>query len=177
MTLLPPNKTALEARLAETLADATALPVNHHSLWNPATCPLNILPWLAWAVGVVEWSAEWPEQQQRAVVAAALERRRRLGNVTSTQEAIENLGLPGLLFSEWFSYGGNPATYRIINTVPGREMDQSQYDQIINTLHRNSRLSAWPHLVGWSPISRGILSSAQATTHLNTVTLYPEDSP
>lgn len=41
------------------------------SLWNPATCPANLLPFLAWALSVDVWDPTWPIATKRAVVAAA----------------------------------------------------------------------------------------------------------
>lgn len=174
--LLPPNRTPLEALTAQTIAEATALAVEHHTLWDPDTCPEDVLPWLAWAVGVAEWSADWPESQRRAVVGAAIARRRRLGTVQSARESVEavvNMGIDGLEFAEWFEYGGRPGTFRIVNTVAGRVMNQAQYDQIINVLHRSCRLSAWPEMVGWSPESYRSARPAMAGTYLSTVTVYP----
>ncbi len=51
--LLPPNRTALGARLAA--SHPLALPVPLRTLWNPATCPAHCLPFLAWAFSVDQW--------------------------------------------------------------------------------------------------------------------------
>ncbi|MCD9124037.1 phage tail protein I, partial [Cupriavidus sp. UGS-1] len=49
-SLLPPNATPLERNLATVGAEAIAgVPVPLRDLWNPATCPPALLPFLAWA--------------------------------------------------------------------------------------------------------------------------------
>ena len=62
-SLLPPNASALD-RAAESVIvkQLDAIDQPHRALWNPNTCPLEFLPWLAWAMGVEAWRSEWPEE-------------------------------------------------------------------------------------------------------------------
>ena len=55
INLLPPNASALERAIAATGAGIDTLPVAVRDVWNPATCPVALLPWLAWALAVDEW--------------------------------------------------------------------------------------------------------------------------
>lgn len=48
-SLLPPGSTPLERRLAQTCSGISDLQVPLRDLWNPATCPVSFLPYLAWA--------------------------------------------------------------------------------------------------------------------------------
>lgn len=91
-TLLPPNATPLERALAK----ASAMP---HSLeeirqlWNHRTCPLHLLPWLAWAWSVDEWDPAWTEGQQRAMVGASIRLHKKKGTVWAVREALLRSGL------------------------------------------------------------------------------------
>ncbi|MCS0905680.1 phage tail protein I, partial [Escherichia coli] len=51
-SLLPPGSTPLERRLAQTCSGISDLQVPLRDLWNPATCPVSFLPYLAWAFSV-----------------------------------------------------------------------------------------------------------------------------
>ena len=68
-TLLPPNASALERAVEGAIrARLEAVPVPLATLWNPDTCPVALLPWLAWALSIDEWDDTWIEAQQRAVI-------------------------------------------------------------------------------------------------------------
>lgn len=73
--LLPYNATELQKDLADAALDLLASAPGYigdlANLWNPATCRLDLLPYLAWALGVDEWDPDWDEATQRAVVADA----------------------------------------------------------------------------------------------------------
>jgi P2-related tail formation protein len=51
-SLLPPNVSGLERALEQASARVGDIPVPIDPLWNPATCPARLLPWLAWALSV-----------------------------------------------------------------------------------------------------------------------------
>lgn len=61
ISLLPPNATELE-RALELLIDARIGDISTplRDLWSAENCPEALLPWLAWALSVDQWSADWP---------------------------------------------------------------------------------------------------------------------
>lgn len=69
-TLLPPNATKAERAMEAVPARIDDIPASFRDLWNPRTCPINLLPWLAWAVSMDSWDASWPEHTKRARIAA-----------------------------------------------------------------------------------------------------------
>jgi len=89
-SLLPPNATPLE-RAFETAADRLRAPAVH-TLWDPWECPVHLLPWLAYAVGVGEWSDGWEEATKRQAIASAMAIARRRGSVWSVREALRAAG-------------------------------------------------------------------------------------
>lgn len=112
VSLLPPNATSLMRAAAKAADRAFDLPLQVRDMWNPDTCPVDFLPWLAWAFSVDYWRAEWPESIKRNVIRTAVNAHRRNGTKTAVKEAIESLGAR-LELQEWFEYDGDPYTVRI----------------------------------------------------------------
>ena len=171
--VLPPNRTELEAALEKLARRATETTTPLHRLWDAERCPLHLLPWLAWALGVDEWSSEWPEERKRAVVATALQVRRRAGTTGAVRTAVEALDIEGIEYSEWHEYGGDPGTYRITATLEERGMSQEQYDELVRVIDRASRLSAHLDPVGFEVVGRGFYQAASATQHGQVTTVRP----
>jgi phage tail P2-like protein len=91
--LLPPNASALERAIAATGAGIDTLPVAVRDVWNPATCPVALLPWLAWALAVDEWDETWSEAVKRTVIADAIQVHRHRGTVWSLKKSLAPLGM------------------------------------------------------------------------------------
>ena len=53
-SLLPHNASPQERAIEAATARLADVPVPLRDLWNPETCPAELLPWLAWAFGVDE---------------------------------------------------------------------------------------------------------------------------
>lgn len=171
-SLLPPNRSPLEGALEAVTERSTAVEAPFNALWDPWECPASVLPWLAWALGVQEWSARWPEARRRGVVAAAMGIRRRAGTAAAVREAVEALDIEGIEYSEWHEHGGAPGTYRITATLEERGMDEGQYEELVAVINRAGRLSAWLDPVGFTVVGRArprvatTLLGGQATTVL-----------
>ncbi len=101
--LLPPNQTRLEA----SLANAAALPHTPEVLallWDAQRCPVQLLPWLAWALSVDEWSEAWTEAQKRAVVQESIALHRKKGTPWAVKTALAAIGYPVLELVEQRAY-------------------------------------------------------------------------
>ncbi|WP_047237349.1 phage tail protein I [Chromobacterium subtsugae] len=97
--LLPPNRTALEAALADALAlnlDASAL----RGLADSARCPAVVLPWLAWARSVEQFDAARTEAEQRALIASSFDVHRRKGTIAAMRQVFRDLGLGEVAIDE-----------------------------------------------------------------------------
>lgn len=117
MTLLPPNASTFEKALENATA-IPALPVPLRELWNPATCPEHLLPWLAWALSVDNWDTNWPLTVRRAVIANAIEVQRHKGTVGAVRTAIANFGA-AMVLREWFELApaGTPGTFEVVLSI------------------------------------------------------------
>lgn len=90
--LLPPNSTPLERALASVSARISNIPVPIASIWNAATCPKSMLPWLASALSVDVWDDAWPEETKRLAIASSLDIHQRKGTGAAVQAALESSG-------------------------------------------------------------------------------------
>lgn len=91
-SLLPPSATKQERAIANSLARLTDIPVPIRALYNAQTCPVNMLPWLAWAYSVEEWDSHWPEATKRAVIAVSVAVHRIKGTPASIKMALDAAG-------------------------------------------------------------------------------------
>ena len=101
--LLPPNATVLERALAK----ATSMPHTPEvlaSLGDSQRCPVDLLPWLAWAMSVDEWQDDWPEARKRAAVRAAVELHRKKGTPWAVLRALAVHGFEDCEIIEYASF-------------------------------------------------------------------------
>lgn len=90
--LLPLNATPLERAVdgASARLDEVDVPVG--DLWSPARCPLALLPWLAWTLGVETWDPDWPEETKRQFVAEAFAVHREKGTPAAIRRVLRLIG-------------------------------------------------------------------------------------
>lgn len=155
--LLPANSATLERIAAEVGVRATELPVIIRDLWNPETCPSNLLPWLAWAWSVDEWSDAWSERQRRDTVKQALAVQRIKGTIGAVTRGLGALGLP-VRVQEWFNQtpAGAPYTFRLLLDVDQAPLRQADLVKILDVVATVKNLRS--HLEG---VLLAVRSSAQ----------------
>ena len=113
--LLPPNATPQERALSEAIARISGVDVSGiRAVWNPDTCPANLLPWLAWAFSVDQWDSNWLEEQRRETVRRAIAVQRKKGTAGAVKSALGALGFTARL-QEWHQLtpAGAPYTFRL----------------------------------------------------------------
>ena len=88
------------------------LPVPVRDAWNPERCPAHLLPWLAWALDVEHYRADWPEAVQRRAIAASWNAHAVMGTKASILRAFVALGVRAYI-REWFETGGQPHTFDV----------------------------------------------------------------
>ena len=92
-TLLPPNATAFERSLEQAMAvGGDDRPVFIDLVWRPFDCPVAVLPFLAWALGVRRWDPAWPEAVRRQAVADAIAVHRIRGTLGAVRAALDEIG-------------------------------------------------------------------------------------
>ncbi|GAK43598.1 phage tail protein I [Tepidicaulis marinus] len=98
--LLPPNASQLERDLDASIEHALAIPVRIADVWDPHTCPLDILPWLAWAWSVDLWDENWSVEARRNTTAASLAFHKRKGSPGAMRDALRAAGYGEVEFIE-----------------------------------------------------------------------------
>ncbi|MCL6262175.1 phage tail protein I [Craterilacuibacter sp. RT1T] len=89
--LLPPNRTPLEAAVANA-TDFDADPSVIAKLWSADDCPAALLPWLAWSLSVDGWELADNEAERRALIKTSIDLHRHKGTVWAVEEAIKAAG-------------------------------------------------------------------------------------
>lgn len=115
MSLLPPNSTPLERAFETVQSDALAgVPVPIRDLWNPATCPASLLPFLAWGLSIDFWDSDWTEAEKRTAIAGAIDAQRRKGTPASLRAVLDRFD-PMIGLAEWFEDRGtlDPHEFRL----------------------------------------------------------------
>ena len=86
--------TALEKQLERVTGNAVeTLGIPVREIHDPAKCPSELLPWLAWERSVDYWRDDWIEQTKRTVIAASVAVHRKKGTLTAVRQAIAATGL------------------------------------------------------------------------------------
>jgi phage tail P2-like protein len=116
-SILPNNATPLERALEQSTARVADVPTPIQELWNPATCPMELLPWLAWALSADRWDTDWSEDQKRQAVAQAIDLQRKKGTPAALDAVLASFD-ELLTMTEWHELNprGVPHTFTI--TLP-----------------------------------------------------------
>ncbi|WP_455825123.1 phage tail protein I [Pseudomonas graminis] len=111
-SLLPINSTQLERAIEAASTDRTVIPLR--SLYNPTTCPVHLLPQLAWAWSVDRWDDRWTEAAKRNAIRASFYIHSRKGTIGALRRVVEPLGYL-LEVIEWWQTvpEGPPATFAL----------------------------------------------------------------
>ena len=167
-SLLPPNATALLKDLEATFEGSFDLPTLNRYVVNPQSAPAHILPWLAWAVSVDDWSDNWSEEVRRNVIKASIEVHKKKGTIGALKKALEAFNYTNVKVEEWFEYGANPYFFRVFFDVvePGFDVNiLPDVGKVIdNTKNARSHLESL----------RAYLSAEMGLTYLGSIIISKE---
>ena len=114
--LLPPNRTPLQAALADTGVPAIVPATLRHTA-DATRCPATLLPWLAWAKSVDSWDEAVTEPARRALIRQSFAIHQRKGTAGAVRRALAALGVT-VDFSEWQHMpGAAPYTFGLVAWV------------------------------------------------------------
>ena len=172
--LLPGNATELERHAAEALAQIERVPVPLRQLWNPDTCPVALLPYLAWAFSVDRWSPTWPESAKRAAIRAAYFIHAHKGTIGALRRVVEPLGYL-IEVVEWWQETppGVPGTFRLKIGVLDSGIDEAMYQELTWLIDDAKPLSRHLEGLAVSLEVRGTTYIGAALVDGETLTVYP----
>ena len=123
--LLPINATAQERALSLTTGRLGAVPVPVGELWDPLTCPVGILPWLAWSLAVDPWDSDWTETQKRQAISKSIEVHRVKGTIGALTRALQAIGYECVVNDQT----GTPYVFRVGVDVTSGPVGEDVYSQ------------------------------------------------
>lgn len=154
-SLLPPNATPLERALEAATARIGDVPVDVAAIWDPATCPIAVLPWLAWSLSVDSWDPAWPDAVKRDAVARSIALHRRKGTRFSVEAVLARYD-ELLTLVEWHEATppGTPHSFDIVlpitpgGNAPGGERATAAFaENVLRDVARVKPLREHPTLI------------------------------
>ena len=171
-TLLPPNATDLERKLAEVGIDAFELP-STRIIKDIDHVPSQFLPFIAWQKSVDYWDNNWQEELKRKVIKESRDLHRLKGTPTAIKKALEPFGYEVTLI-EWFKAEPNlvPGTFNLELNVIGKSLNAETYSEI-NRLVSESK-AASRHLANLTVTINLILTIRNLIVHQTALTYTSE---
>jgi phage tail P2-like protein len=130
-TLLPPNASQLEQLAAQALARIERVPIPIRDLVNPDRCPVDLLPYLAWAFSVDRWDSSWSEAIKRQVIKTSYYVHSRKGTIGALRRVVEPLGYLIEVLEWWQTVPeGVPGTFAIKIGVLDTGITEEMYQEL-----------------------------------------------
>ena len=145
--LLPPNASQLEQLAAEALAQIERVPVPIRDLISPDRCPVDLLPYLAWAFSVDRWESSWSEATKRKVIKASYFVHAHKGTIGALRRVVEPLGYL-IRVTEWWQQvpEGVPGTFTLEIGVLETGITEEMYESLSLLIDDAKPVSR--HLIG-----------------------------
>ncbi len=170
--LLPVGSSPLEVAAAAACAKLENVPLPLRELWDPLACPLEFLPYLAWALSVDRWDESWPESTKRRVIQSAWFIHSHKGTVGAIRRVVEPLGYL-IKVTEWWETSDPPGTFRLDVGVLETGITEEMYlemERLIADAKPASR-----HLIGLTITQdiTGTVYLAAVSLDAEVLTVYP----
>lgn len=135
--LLPQNATGFETALAEAVSRISDVPVLIRDVWDPETCPENVLPWLAWALSIDQWNTGWTVAQKREAISSAILVQKFKGTTQAVHSALGAVDLDARVV-EWHreQVPGVPYTYRLLIDATSNAATIGEIFEALDTIDR-----------------------------------------
>ncbi|WMJ01399.1 phage tail protein I [Pseudomonas chlororaphis subsp. aurantiaca] len=171
-SLLPLNSTLLERGVEVATEEVTEIPLR--TLYNPDTCPVHLLPYLAWAWSVDRWDPSWTEPVKRSAIKASYYIHAHKGTIGALRRVVEPLGYL-IEIIEWFNTvpEGVPGTFALKVGVLETGITEEMYQELERLIDDAKPVSR--HLTGLaiSLESKGALNISVAVYEGDEIDVYP----
>lgn len=173
-SLLPPSSGSWLRYTEAGTARLSGITVALRTLWTPTACPVDLLPYLAWALSVDRWDKSWPAERKIAAIQKSYWLHRRKGTRAAVRRVVEDMGFSAT-FAEWFDVGDEPGTFRLevdVNEVGLTQKTLSELNRLIDDAKPVSR-----HMVQFNIASKvkGDIHIGSASFAGEIISIYPEE--
>ena len=141
-SLLPGNACDLERQAAQALAQIQRVPIPLRQLWNPNTCPTQLLPYLAWSLSVDRGDGHWSDATKRAAIRASFFIHSRKGTIGALRRVVEPLGYLIEIIEWWQTVPqGVPGTFGLKIGVRDTGITEEMYQELVELIDDAKPLS------------------------------------
>ena len=169
-TLLPPTATKLEKNLSQAIVCEPPIPLR--SLWDPQTCPYELLPYLAWQYSVDRWDENWSEEIKRKVIAEAFEIHKLKGTKEAIRRAVEPFGFL-IKIIEWWQNNQTPGSFGLEIGVLDKGITEESYNELSRIIDDVKPVSRQLTRLAIQLVSKGSLTMGASSYDGNTLDIYP----
>jgi phage tail P2-like protein len=171
-SLLPLNSTPLERAIEATFAETTLIPLR--TLYNPDTCPVHLLPHLAWAWSVDRWDPAWPEPVKRAAIKASFYIHKHKGTIGALRRVVEPLGYLIKVLEWWQTVPeGVPGTFALKVGVLDTGITEEMYRELDRLIDDAKPVSRQLTGLAISLETQGNLNISVALYEGDVIDVYP----
>ncbi|EMB9094495.1 phage tail protein I [Escherichia coli] len=173
-SLLPPSASDFMRCVERGTARLSALPVSLNQLWDPDTCPVALLPYLAWALSVDRWDRDWTEETKRQVIRDAWAIHRHKGTISAIRRVVEPFGYV-INVTEWWETSDPRGTFRLDIGVLDVGITEEMYTEMERLIADARPVSR--HLVGLNIMQdiQGYLYTGGVMYDGDVITIYPQE--
>ena len=171
-SLLPINSTQLERAMEATFFEKTIVPLR--DLYNADTCPVHLLPHLAWAWSVDRWDYRWTEATKRAAIKASYYIHAHKGTIGALRRVVEPLGYL-IEIIEWFNMRpeGTPGTFALKVGVLDTGITEEMYQELERLIDDAKPVSRQLTGLAISLETKGDLNIAVSLYEGDEIDVYP----
>ena len=172
--LLPGNATPLERQAAQALAQIQRVPIPLRQLCDPNKCPLELLPYLAWAFSVDRWDSKWTEAAKRTAIRSSHYIHSRKGTIGALRRVVEPLGYLIEVMEWWETVPeGVPGTFALKVGVLDTGITEEMYLELERLIDDAKPLTR--HLTGLaiSLETQGVINIGVAVYEGDVIDVYP----
>ncbi|HDT6530816.1 phage tail protein I [Raoultella ornithinolytica] len=173
-TLLPPSSTAWLRSTEAATARLSGITVAIRTLWTPTVCPVDLLPYLAWALSVDRWDKDWPAERKIAVIQRSYWLHRRKGTRAAVRRVIEDMGFSAM-FAEWFDVGDQPGTFRLEVDVNEIGLTPKTLDELNRLIGDAKPVSRHPSQFNIAAKVKGDIWTGSTLCSGEIISIYPAD--
>jgi phage tail P2-like protein len=171
-SLLPLSSTQLERAIEAALNETTEIPLR--TLYNPDTCPVHLLPWLAWTWSVDRWDSRWTEAVKRSAIRSAFYVHAHKGTIGALRRVVEPLGYLIEVIEWWQTVPrGVPGTFALKVGVLDTGITEEMYLELERLVDDAKPVSRQLTGLAISLETQGALNIGVAVYEGDEINVYP----